>query len=262
MYFRGLTTFGDAIFGFFLPVLLGNTVGGVLLVAILNYAQTLNNRFPRQDGSQLELTWREWLLEVHAGRPAYDELSPSEQTEYGYLHHEPNDADAIWGDADAPITLVQYGDYECPDSLSIYNAIRHLSAQTDTPVRYVFRHLPLGQHHPHAISAAYAAEAAGKQGKFWEMHDKLFTNQDHLKESDLMRYARQLELDLGQFTADMNDAAIHNVVSEHREMAVENGVFSSNNLFINGKRYTGDYTADSILRHVMRLEQRREEALV
>ncbi|MGB7340034.1 MAG: formate/nitrite transporter family protein [Phototrophicaceae bacterium] len=248
MFFNGLTTLPDAIFGFFLPVVLGNTVGGVFLVAILNFAQTRNNRFPDRDCNQLELTWREWLLEFHAGRPEPSEMTP-EQLERAMTLQRDVDAsyDHIHGQDDAEITLVQYGDYECPDSRHIYGIVQHIATKLDINYRYVYRHLPLGSHHPRAIPAAKAAEAAGVQGAFWQMHDKLFHHLENLQDRDLEAYAKEIGLDLPQFWSDYNSAVIQEKVASDRADALNNEIYSSMNIFINGQRYMADFNLDDIV---------------
>lgn len=255
MVFSGLANLPDALFNFFLPVLLGNTVGGVLLVAILNYAQTLNNRFPDRDCNQLELTWREWLFEFHAGRPEPTDLSRSDNPVAAQLQTPVNDQDHVHGDAAAPVTLVQYGDYECPDSRHLYALIQRISEHVDVDYRYVYRHLPLGAHHPRALPAAYAAEAAGRQGAFWQMHDLLFHNQAHLSDDDLRAYAEQLGLDVEHFWRDYNAWAVRQKVHADRDAARENAVYSSLNLFINGERYFGEFDLDPIVAAIQQTSQ-------
>ena len=109
----------------------------------------------------------------------------------------PDDAtDHILGPASAPVTLVEYGDFECPSCLQAHGAIQIMVSHFGEQLRFVFRHFPLREVHPHAELAAEAAEAAGAQGKFWPMYDLLFTHSQHLKEKHLLDYAGLLELDL------------------------------------------------------------------
>src|SRR3954468_726525 len=105
----------------------------------------------------------------------------------------------------APVTLVEYGDFECPTCKQAAPAVKLLLDRFPQRVRIVFRHFPLEEAHPHALLAAEAAEAASAQGKFWEMHDLLFENQRHLKQQDLHAYAERLGLDMARYTAEMDD---------------------------------------------------------
>src|SRR5690606_26626032 len=102
--------------------------------------------------------------------------------------------DHIRGPEEAPVTLVEYGDFECPYCGQAEPVVRELLAAFGADLRYVFRHLPLADVHEHAQLAAEAAEAAGAQGRFWEMHDLLFSHQDALEPEDLLSYARALDL--------------------------------------------------------------------
>src|SRR3978361_66076 len=104
--------------------------------------------------------------------------------------------DHVQGPADAPVTLVEYGDYECPYCGAAYPMGKAITRRLGAKVRFVFRNMPLNQAHPHAELAAEAAEAAGAQGKFWEMHDALFERQEALAPEDLLAYAAELELDV------------------------------------------------------------------
>jgi protein-disulfide isomerase len=256
LVFRGQAGLGEALGGFFLPVLLGNTIGGVLLVGILNYAQTRDNRFPDRDCGQLELTWREWLFEIHTGTPGEEPLTPRGEPKgtEDRLNNPANAADHSLGPDDADLTLVQYGDYECPTSQRIYETVMDVTA--DLTVRYVYRHLPLSQRHQHAHMAARAAEAAAAQGQFWKMHDLLFTYQNHLEEADLRGYAEQLGLDMAQFERDMNADAAHQRITDDRESAIDNGVRTTANLFINGARHQGEYTREALREVITRRHDR------
>src|SRR5215212_6169269 len=107
------------------------------------------------------------------------------------------------GPKDAPVTLVQYGDYECPYCGQAHPMLKELQERAGERVRFIFRHFPLDAVHPRARRAAQAAEAAASQERFWEMHDLLYENQDELGEEDLLRYAAELGLDLRRFEEDL-----------------------------------------------------------
>jgi formate/nitrite transporter FocA (FNT family)/protein-disulfide isomerase len=243
--FEGEATLFTAIFEFFLPVMFGNTIGGVTLVAFLNYSMTADDRFSDRDCGKLELNNREWLFGFYTGAPM-----PGDDTSYRNLRTDVRAIDHIHGDPNAPITLVQYADIECPTSKDIYTLVDDLQHHTDVPLRYVYRHLPLSRRHPHAMNAAVAAEAAGRQGMFWEMLAKLFENPHHLEDYEIEGYAEDLNLDMAQFEADRRDIELRKRVDHDRDDAIENGIRRTDNLFINGKRYTGAFSVRELARAV------------
>src|SRR5438876_2538568 len=113
--------------------------------------------------------------------------------------------DHMLGASHAPVTVVEYGDFECPNCKQAAPAVKMLLHHFAGKLGFVFRHFPLEGVHPHALQAALAAETAGGQGKFWPMHDLLFENQSHLKAHQLRGYARRLELDMVRYDGDMED---------------------------------------------------------
>jgi protein-disulfide isomerase len=139
------------------------------------------------------------------------------------------------GPEHAPITVVEYGDFECPSCKQAAPAVKLLLEQFVNRVHFVFRHFPLEQIHPHALRAAETAEAAGGQDKFWEMHDLLFANQQHLKAQNLRSYAEQLGMDLPRYEAEMNDEIHLQRVREHLQNGEASGVRSTPTFFVNGK---------------------------
>jgi Na+/H+ antiporter NhaA len=148
--------------------------------------------------------------------------------------------DHIRGPEDAPVMLVEYGDFECPYCGQAEPAVRALMREHGE-LRFVFRHLPLTDVHPHAQLAAEAAEAAGQQGKFWEMHDTLMDHQDALNVPDLVRYAREIGLDVEKFTADLRRHAGAGQVAEDVDSADLATVSGTPTFFINGMRHYGAY---------------------
>ena len=252
--FKGGASFGAFLLDFLVPAVLGNTVGGVGLVAILNFSQTRDHRFPHRDCGQLELTWTEWLFGHSAGHPDLEG-----EDEAGAVLDPPVDVeDHVFGPRDAPVTIVQYGDYECPTSRKIYGDLQRVmeelsgEEEQELPFRYVFRHLPLRLRHPHAEQASVAAEAAARQGAFWEMHEQLFTHQDRLEDEDLRMYASSIGLDVDQFEDDLHDEVLHDRVMEDRNAAVQSGVRRTSNLFIDGQRYQGAFNPEAIARVIRR----------
>ena len=143
--------------------------------------------------------------------------------------------DHALGPEHAPVTVVEYGDFECPSCKQAAPAVKLLLEQFVNRVRFVFRHYPLEQIHPHALRAAETAEVAGGQNKFWEMHDLLFEHQLHLKAQNLRSYAEQLGLDMPRYEAEMNDEIHLQRVREHLQNGEESGVRSTPTFFVNGK---------------------------
>jgi Na+/H+ antiporter NhaA len=159
------------------------------------------------------------------------------------------DRDHIRGPADATVTVVEYGDFECPYCGKAEPAVR-ASLLTDADVRFVWRHLPLTDVHPHAQLAAEAAEAAAVQGAFWEMHDLLLSHQENLTGADLMGYAKQLGLDEGRFHEDLKRHEFSARVAQDIDSADLSGVSGTPTFFINGQRHYGAYDADSLTKAV------------
>src|SRR4051812_22742640 len=158
--------------------------------------------------------------------------------------------DHIRGGEDAPVTFVEYGDYQCPYCGLAEVIIRELLESFGDDLRYVWRNLPLNDVHPNAQMAAEAAEAAGAQGKFWEMHDKLIDHQDELAPRDLARYAEELGLDMDRFWDDLRRHEFAERIAEDVGTADASGVAGTPTFFINGKRHQGAYDADILSREV------------
>lgn len=156
------------------------------------------------------------------------------------------DRDHFRGPDDAPVTLVEYGDFECPYCGRAEPVLRELVADFGDELRFVFRHLPLADVHPRAPLAAEAAEAAAAQGNFWEMHDLLFAHQDALAPVDLVRYAEELGLDVERFRSELRRRAYAPRVAEDVTTADESGVSGTPTFFINGKRHHGAYDEASL----------------
>ncbi len=139
------------------------------------------------------------------------------------------------GPSHAPVTVVEYGDFECPNCKQAAGAVKLLLARFEQQTRFVFRHFPLEEIHPHALRAAEVAECAGAQGKFWQMHDLLFENQLHLSLPKLRDYARALDLDMARFTAEFDDEVYLQRVREHQQSGSASGVRATPGFFVNGR---------------------------
>jgi Na+/H+ antiporter NhaA len=154
------------------------------------------------------------------------------------------------GPEDAPVTLVEYGDFECPYCGRAEPILRELLHDFGDELRFVFRSLPLADVHPRAQLAAEAAEAAGAQGKFWEMHDLLFDHQDQLAPEDLIRHAEVLGLDVDRFRDELRRRVYARQIAEDVESADESDVAGTPTFFINGMRHHGAYDEESLAQAV------------
>ena len=152
-----------------------------------------------------------------------------------------SEADHAAGPDDAPVTLVEYGDYECPYCGMAQPIVKKAEEDLGSKLRFVFRNFPLAEAHPHARLAAQAAEAAGAQGKFWEMHDTLFEHQDALDVEDLLAYAESLGLDTAKFERDLEAPAYVKRVRDDFRSGVKSGVNGTPTFFMNGARYDGSW---------------------
>jgi protein-disulfide isomerase len=160
--------------------------------------------------------------------------------------------DHIRGNPDAPLTLVEYGDYECPFCSRATGGIDEVRAHFGDELLYVWRHLPLERSHPRAFAAALAAEAAGLQGKYFEMGIQLFEHQDDLEWSDIYRYANSIGLDLERFDADVrvhNSKVVHRVQDDAQDAELMD-LNSTPTFFVNGVRHKGPWDAASLIRAV------------
>ena len=154
------------------------------------------------------------------------------------------------GPADAPVTLVEYGDYECPDCGNAYPIIQQLIKEMGPRFRFVFRNFPRSSVHPHAGVAALAAEAAAAQGKFWEMHGLLYANQKNLDQVDLLRLALRAGVEIYRFEADLAGERFSRRVAEDYNSGVASGVVGTPTFLINGVRYVGEKDYESLKRAI------------
>jgi protein-disulfide isomerase len=155
--------------------------------------------------------------------------------------------DHILGPWTAPITIVEYGDYECPSCLNAVPVIREIRKDLGERLRFVFRHFPQSSIHPHASTAAEAAESAAEQGKFWEMHEALFKHQQELSTIDLSHLALTLGLEIYKFENTRGAERHHQRVLADFESGLRNGVKKTPTLFINSRQYEGPLDAKAII---------------
>ncbi len=155
--------------------------------------------------------------------------------------------DHIQGLATAPVTLVEYGDYECPSCGAAYPIVKEVQRRLGAQLRFVFRNFPLTTAHPHAQHAAEAAEAAGAQGRFWPMHDILFEHQGALTDAALVGYAKALDLDTTQFADNLRQHQYAVRVREDVAGGIHSGVNGTPTFYINGARHDAPYDLEILL---------------
>lgn len=144
-------------------------------------------------------------------------------------------SDHVSGPADASVTVVEYGDFECPTCKLAFPSVKLLLKHFGPQVRFVYRHFPLEQAHPHALLAAEAAESAAAQGRFWEMHDLLFENQPRLEKNHLGEYAQRIQLDLPRFTAELETHVHVDRVRADLASGAKSHVRGTPGFFVNGR---------------------------
>ena len=158
-----------------------------------------------------------------------------------------SDRDHHQGPATAAVTLVQYGDYECPYTRQSTTIVRAVQQQLGEQLRFVYRNFPLTEIHPHALHAALAAEAAAAQGKFWQMHDYIFHHQHTLEDANLEQFAEAVGLDLQQYARALADQRALARIEEDVEGGERSGVQGTPTFFINGVLYRGSWEQDALL---------------
>lgn len=151
------------------------------------------------------------------------------------------------GPDDAPVVILEYGDFECPYCATARPVLEQLVVEHPELTRLVFRHFPVTTIHPHSLAASESAEAAGAQGKFWEMHDMLFTHQDRLEPLNLRQYAKALDLDLERFDRDLVTRVHLPKVRRDFKSGIQDGVNGTPTIFINSRRYDGPRDYPSLL---------------
>ncbi|WP_276485787.1 DsbA family protein [Paraflavitalea pollutisoli] len=154
--------------------------------------------------------------------------------------------DHFEGAANAALTLVEYGDYQCPHCGAAFPIVKQIVTHWGDKLKFVFRNFPLSNAHPMAFPAAVAAEAAARQNKYWEMHDAIFEHQKTLSPELLFLLAKNVGLDLEQFRNDIQDQDLEDMVNEDFESGIRSGVNGTPSFFINGDKYNGSYDYDSL----------------
>jgi protein-disulfide isomerase len=155
--------------------------------------------------------------------------------------------DHVQGSGEAPVTLLEYGDYECPYCGAAYPIVKEVQRKLGDQLRFVFRNFPLGNMHPHATLAAEAAEVMAAEGKFWEMHDMLYEHQSALNESDLVAYAGALGVDRQRFSTELRRPAFADRVRADVSSGIRSGVNGTPTFYINEFRHNGSYDLEELL---------------
>jgi len=168
------------------------------------------------------------------------------RAERGTLAPAVGERDHVTGPATAPVTLVEYGDFECPSCRKAWPMVKELQRRLGTNLRFVFRNFPLTKLHPHAARAAEAAEAAAAQGAFWQMYDRLFERQFALEDDNLIEYATELGLDADRIRDALQAGTYRARVNDDVLGGLKSGVNGTPTFFINGERYDGAHGTEPL----------------
>ncbi len=167
------------------------------------------------------------------------------------LKNSVTDQDHTLGPESAPVTLVEYGNFECIHCGRAYPVIKQVQKLLGDNLRFVFRYFPTVRTHPHSLRAAEAAEASGAQGKFWEMHNELFTHQQALEDHDLKRYAGRIGLDVERFAHEMADNTfLAQIEADYQRAVFDEHVTGTPTFYINEVRYTGTTDVEPLLQAI------------
>ena len=178
-----------------------------------------------------------------------------ESEEVVKLKNAVNDRDHTQGPANAVVTLVEYGNFECIDCGRAYPSIKEVRRLLGDKLRFVYRHFPTVRTHPHSLRAAEAAEAAAAQDRFWQMHDALFTHQQSLDDPHLMRYAKSIGLNLAQFNHDLNEHSfLKGIEDDYQFSLFDEHITGTPTIYINGLRYSGLTDIESLLVAIKRAD--------
>jgi len=164
-----------------------------------------------------------------------------------------NKKDHIQGDPDAPIELLEYGDYQCPHCGRAYPIIKNIQKRLGKKLKFAFRNFPLTEIHPDAFNAAVAAEAAGQQKKFWEMHDIIFEHQRLLATENILMYAKETGLNMAEFSRDIQSDVFLNKVEDDIESGIRSGVNGTPSFYVNGKKYNGSWEEEEFVNFLSQL---------
>lgn len=166
------------------------------------------------------------------------------------MYLEVNKNDHVQGPVNAPIELIEYADYQCPYCRKAYHIVKDIQKKLGDKVQFVFRNFPLTELHPHALHAAIAAEIAASHGKFWEMHDLLFENQNALDDYYLLEYAKKLGINAAEFETDFGKDRFYQKVKDDYDSGLENDVQGTPTFFVNGEVFDGNWTTSEFIEYL------------
>lgn len=176
-------------------------------------------------------------------------------TEIVRLRNSVTDRDHVLGPVTAPVTVVEYGNFECWHCGRTHPEIKKARELLGDSLRFVFRHFPTVETHRHSLRAAEASEAAGAQGKFWEMYDQLFTHQEALEDKDLLQYAKRIGLDAARFSRDMaENVFLRQIEADYDRSIFDEHVTGTPTLYFNEVRYNGSTDIESLLAAIKRAD--------
>lgn len=229
-------------------------IGAVLVVA-LSSIFLLKRSSNKADGAQFTASSNTSAPPAGASPPAANTSGASPYTPLGSTTPGAQPPH-VRGAANAPITLEEFGDYQCPPCGALFHELNKIEKEYGNRVRLIFRHYPLVSLHKNALEAAHAAEAAGFQNKFWEMHDRIYETQMEWSEKDDARaiftnYARELRLDVERFTRDMDGTPADARIVADRRRAAALGVVGTPTLFVNGRQLKSEAMTPELLRQAI-----------
>lgn len=164
-----------------------------------------------------------------------------------------NPKDHVQGSANAKIEIIEYGDYECSYCQQAFYVVKQIQEELGNDIRFAFRNFPLAEMHPNALHAAIAAEAAAGLGKFWDMHDILYENQEYLDDSYLLQYAKAVGLDAKQFEEEFGKDECYQKVKDDYNSGIQNSVEGTPTFFINGEKYEGNWMTSEFVEDLKEL---------
>lgn len=214
-------------------------IGAVLAIAVASVALLSRSAKNASGAQQFEATPKATASQNGASQNGASPYAPLGASAPGAVPPH------VRGKADAPVTLEEFGDYQCPPCGALFREMQKIESEYGDRIRFVFRHYPIVDRHKNALVAAHAAEAAGVQNKYWEMHDRIYETQKDWAEAEdarsiFIKYATDLKLDVDRFTRDMDSSEVDARIVADRQRAQVMGVQGTPTLFVNGRQLRAD----------------------